>query len=612
MSSILGCKRALPAAQEERLPVQVKFEGAIRDAPSDDPVPKMQSMMEVRHIEEYSGDDDGAGACATQDAQEAPGKKAPKRPALPPPCSPQPIPCPRCGSEATKFCYYNNYDPQQPRNYCKDCQRYWTVGGVLRNVPPGSGRRKSRSAASRENRRAIASNLVAAVEDSTNSGISAAHAASELMQSNPLASMLMSNLGLGVATVPSIRCGRPMADANSLDISNQTASNTQCLHGPACSLSHTNVNSLLVTPSLLAHLHAPVHSERFGKPQHPAVAPFVAVSNLKSPVLQPQQLAVFGLQRPAAPQPSAQRAPSAFTQHTHSSCITPWPNPQRSPSAFTQHTSAPSCSTEGLIPTQVPRSTGDSQGNESSRQQSQNLPPLLQGSVPAAAAPPLCASDAACAPAEPSLHVQLSSRSILSPAEAAPLCQSGPSVLEAAPTGHKAPSIPEAAPLSKSAPSLSEATTFSQNAPTIPSMAPLSQNVPTFARTASLSQNILSVPGSTPLGQSFAPLNLPTVPTAYPHFGLSGNLASSQVLPPVLLTTPQQQLTLPMLNTGLPGMVAMAPSMQAMAMAQRAWLALLPGSSASAPSPGTGLFIPSVKHTSDGSSLAAKPSQGGQ
>ncbi len=31
--------------------------------------------------------------------------------------------------------------------YTQACQRYWTSGGTLRNVPPGSGRRKSKSAA---------------------------------------------------------------------------------------------------------------------------------------------------------------------------------------------------------------------------------------------------------------------------------------------------------------------------------------------------------------------------------------------------------------------------------------------------------------------------------
>ncbi|MEW5299453.1 MAG: hypothetical protein WDW36_002470 [Sanguina aurantia] len=50
--------------------------------------------------------------------------------------------CPRCDSNETKFAYYNNNNPHQPRFFCKSCQRYWTSGGILRNLPPGSGRRK--------------------------------------------------------------------------------------------------------------------------------------------------------------------------------------------------------------------------------------------------------------------------------------------------------------------------------------------------------------------------------------------------------------------------------------------------------------------------------------
>ncbi|XP_066399227.1 cyclic dof factor 1-like isoform X1 [Miscanthus floridulus] len=56
------------------------------------------------------------------------------------------LPCPRCNSMDTKFCYYNNYNIKQPRHFCKNCQRYWTAGGAMRNVPVGAGRRKSKSA----------------------------------------------------------------------------------------------------------------------------------------------------------------------------------------------------------------------------------------------------------------------------------------------------------------------------------------------------------------------------------------------------------------------------------------------------------------------------------
>ncbi|CAL9069948.1 unnamed protein product [Musa banksii] len=54
------------------------------------------------------------------------------------------LPCPRCNSMETKFCYYNNYNFNQPRHFCKNCQRYWTAGGTMRNVPVGAGRRKSK------------------------------------------------------------------------------------------------------------------------------------------------------------------------------------------------------------------------------------------------------------------------------------------------------------------------------------------------------------------------------------------------------------------------------------------------------------------------------------
>ncbi|WOL12103.1 hypothetical protein Cni_G20868 [Canna indica] len=56
----------------------------------------------------------------------------------------QPVKCPRCDSTNTKFCYYNNYNLSQPRHFCKSCRRYWTKGGVLRNVPVGGGCRKSK------------------------------------------------------------------------------------------------------------------------------------------------------------------------------------------------------------------------------------------------------------------------------------------------------------------------------------------------------------------------------------------------------------------------------------------------------------------------------------
>jgi len=64
--------------------------------------------------------------------------------------------CPRCDSINTKFCYYNNYNLSQPRHFCKNCRRYWTKGGALRNIPVGGGSRKNakRSSSSTNTKRA--------------------------------------------------------------------------------------------------------------------------------------------------------------------------------------------------------------------------------------------------------------------------------------------------------------------------------------------------------------------------------------------------------------------------------------------------------------------------
>ena len=66
-----------------------------------------------------------------------------------PPPTKEDLPCPRCQSLNTKFCYYNNYSVNQPRYFCRNCQRYWTVGGTLRNVPVGGGSRKKTRSRSR-------------------------------------------------------------------------------------------------------------------------------------------------------------------------------------------------------------------------------------------------------------------------------------------------------------------------------------------------------------------------------------------------------------------------------------------------------------------------------
>ncbi|KVH98493.1 dof zinc finger protein DOF5.4-like [Cynara cardunculus var. scolymus] len=74
----------------------------------------------------------------------------------------QDLKCPRCDSSNTKFCYYNNYNLSQPRHFCKSCRRYWTNGGVLRNVPVGGGIRKAKRSGKPKSKTSVPSSAVAA------------------------------------------------------------------------------------------------------------------------------------------------------------------------------------------------------------------------------------------------------------------------------------------------------------------------------------------------------------------------------------------------------------------------------------------------------------------
>ncbi|KAG1327450.1 dof zinc finger protein 4 [Cocos nucifera] len=77
-----------------------------------------------------------------------------------------PVKCPRCDSTNTKFCYYNNYNLSQPRHFCKACRRYWTKGGVLRNVPIGGGCRKTKRSSSSSSSKTSKSSSTAGDKDS--------------------------------------------------------------------------------------------------------------------------------------------------------------------------------------------------------------------------------------------------------------------------------------------------------------------------------------------------------------------------------------------------------------------------------------------------------------
>nr|KYP33276.1 Dof zinc finger protein DOF5.2 [Cajanus cajan] len=78
--------------------------------------------------------------------------------------------CPRCNSLDTKFCYFNNYNVNQPRHFCKNCQRYWTAGGTMRNVPVGAGRRKNKHLASQYRHIIVASDGIPTARSSTDNG----------------------------------------------------------------------------------------------------------------------------------------------------------------------------------------------------------------------------------------------------------------------------------------------------------------------------------------------------------------------------------------------------------------------------------------------------------
>ncbi|KAL3840359.1 hypothetical protein ACJIZ3_024950 [Penstemon smallii] len=77
------------------------------------------------------------------------------------------LPCPRCNSTNTKFCYYNNYNLSQPRHFCKSCRRYWTRGGTLRDVPVGGGTRKSASSSSNKRPRTTTTSTPTTSSDDT-------------------------------------------------------------------------------------------------------------------------------------------------------------------------------------------------------------------------------------------------------------------------------------------------------------------------------------------------------------------------------------------------------------------------------------------------------------
>lgn len=159
----------------------------------------------------------------SDDAPRAQPKLA--RPTGPPPS------CPRChaGPEHTRFAFFNNKNPDQPRYYCKACQRHWTAGGTLRQVETGAGKRSTRSVNKSRSSRRDSSRLQPADgndEYMPGDGAEQAGAARDAVASRPprtrpvRASMQTS----GGDTSTSIDVGGPMSGGERFRSSEQTQS----------------------------------------------------------------------------------------------------------------------------------------------------------------------------------------------------------------------------------------------------------------------------------------------------------------------------------------------------------------------------------------------------
>ncbi|EPS67305.1 hypothetical protein M569_07471, partial [Genlisea aurea] len=118
--------------------------------------------------------------------------------------------CPRCDSNNTKFCYFNNYSLTQPRYFCKACRRYWTRGGALRNVPVGGGcRRNKRSKSNGGNggSNGNSKSAAAAAAQANNDGSSSRSATPSVSPSTAL-------LGINVSSQLRFISPLPLSDNN--------------------------------------------------------------------------------------------------------------------------------------------------------------------------------------------------------------------------------------------------------------------------------------------------------------------------------------------------------------------------------------------------------------
>ncbi|CAD6252787.1 unnamed protein product [Miscanthus lutarioriparius] len=119
-----------------------------------------RQAMAAEALSEGGGSRDGSAPAAQANVQPRSMSERSKLLRIP---KPEPgLRCPRCDSTSTKFCYFNNYSFAQPRHFCRNCHRYWTRGGALRDVPVGAPYRRRRAKGSKPTAAATAASASSA------------------------------------------------------------------------------------------------------------------------------------------------------------------------------------------------------------------------------------------------------------------------------------------------------------------------------------------------------------------------------------------------------------------------------------------------------------------
>ncbi|XP_073145813.1 cyclic dof factor 1 [Henckelia pumila] len=159
---LFGRKIVLPENDEEKLkPLDCEEEQSSGETSETKSEETSDAAEEYQNVVPLSEIDDNPKTPSIDEDAMNPQQKALKKPD-------KILPCPRCNSMDTKFCYYNNYNVSQPRHFCKSCQRYWTAGGTMRNLPVGAGRRKNKNSASNCRHLTISEALHASMMDGYN------------------------------------------------------------------------------------------------------------------------------------------------------------------------------------------------------------------------------------------------------------------------------------------------------------------------------------------------------------------------------------------------------------------------------------------------------------